>query len=394
MNFSERERLENIRRNQELLKDLDLFNGRPKQNVQRRPSRPDKNKKNIKQRSQPERVQPRRTSNRLAGLEADSDTLKRKYEQEAEAARQKYEAEKRARHEEHDLTFLLGEDGEDTSKDELVQLLKGAMKEDRNRAASDSKEKHKDLKDVFDQMVLQSAEKVGQRRIYSMVFHPNADRDLVFTGDKEGSIGVWEPMARKETEDGLNSGRSWSLQVHGKSPVTCLRFDPVTADSLFSSSYDSTIRMQDLQRGTSTEVWSGQEDVLLSIFDILAPQTHASAFTQTPNPGLDERSVWIADHRGGLCHYDLRQSGRRHGETSRWQVCEKKVRSSRGKLKRFAEVSVRLEGCPLIQAYRHVSLLLLWINTFGCSMFENYRHCQLLMKLHTTQEMLKRKRYA
>lgn len=165
-----------------------------------------------------------------------------------------------------------------------------------------------------------------------MVMHPNADKDLVFVGDKEGSIGVWDPLAGRDSNDmdgeddeGMPSGKSWSLQVHGKSPITCLRFDPISADSLFSSSYDSTVRMQSLSNGLSTEVWSGQEDVLISIFDILAPQSHPSAFTRTPDAGLDERSLWIADHRGGLCHSDIRQAGRRKPETRRWQVCEKKI---------------------------------------------------------------------
>lgn len=82
---SEQERLANIKRNQELLKDLDLV-GHAKPSSSRRPSGPSratKSKSKSKQATknlEPQRIQPRRTSNRLAGVEADSETLKRKYE--------------------------------------------------------------------------------------------------------------------------------------------------------------------------------------------------------------------------------------------------------------------------------------------------------------------------
>ncbi|MCO5583349.1 hypothetical protein L7F22_037259 [Adiantum nelumboides] len=350
----EKERLENIKRNQELLKDLDLVghSTAPRRstgsNGKTTPRSKSKTKPTPKKREQPERIQPRRASNRLAGIEADSETYKRKAEEEAESARKQYEAEKRARHEAHDLGFLLGVDekseiDERKQMEELELELRGIssirptlgaemiedLKELKRRKSNGIKdEKHKELKEVMDRMELLSVDKVVMRRIYSMIVHPNPEKDLIFVADKEGSIGVWDPLAKNENdEEGeMNSGRSWSLQVHGKSPITCLRFDPISADSLFSSSYDSTIRMQSLQSGLSTEIWSGQDDVLISIFDILAPKSHPSAFLRTPDAGLDERSLWIADHRGGLCHFDLRQqNARRKVETSRWQVCEKKI---------------------------------------------------------------------
>lgn len=201
-----------------------------------------------------------------------------------------------------------------------------------------STDRFDDLKKELNQMELQSVDKITKARVYTMIMHPDVDQDLVFVGDKEGNIGVWDPNGRDEPGDDdddddvgkpldslVKTGRSWSLQVHGKSPITCLRFDPISADSLFSSSYDSTIRLQSLQSGSSKEIWSAQDEVLISIFDILAPQSHPSAFTKTPSHGLDERSLWVADHRGGLSHYDLRQTSRKQTQTRRWQVCEKKV---------------------------------------------------------------------
>ena len=255
---------------------------------------------------------------------------------------------RRARHEEHDLNFLLGGAEVDeqvrsaltetfdkiasrhpTLATEMLEEAKESKRRIKNEGDA-GEDRYTELKSVLKKMELRSTEKVTKARVYSMVVHPDIDQDLLFVGDKEGNIGVWDPNGKEEGEEEeesrVKNGRSWSLQVHGKSPITCLRFDPVAADSLLSSSYDSTIRMQSLQNGTSKEIWSGQEDVLISIFDILAPQSHPTAFTNTPGHGLDERSLWIADHRGGLSHYDMRQTPRRQTQTtSRWQVCEKKV---------------------------------------------------------------------
>lgn len=78
---SEQERLANIKRNQQLLQDLDLIGHTPSSS--RRPIAPSRTaraKAKPAKKTEPERIQPRRTSNRLAGVEADSEALKRKYE--------------------------------------------------------------------------------------------------------------------------------------------------------------------------------------------------------------------------------------------------------------------------------------------------------------------------
>ncbi|UZJ57343.1 hypothetical protein CBS101457_006663 [Exobasidium rhododendri] len=353
----EQERLANIKRNQDLLKELHLVgitSAPPPRRSGAGPSRAANGKKQAARKVEPQRVQPRRSSNRLAGVEADSETLKRKYEEEAEAVREAQDRARRARHEDHDLNFLLGggDDVDENVKSALANTfdkialrhptlaseILEEMKESKRRVKNEGHagdDRYKELKSVLNKMDLRSTDKVTKARVYSMVMHPSVDQDLVFVGDKEGNIGIWDPNGREKGDDeeeeeeqndsGVKTGRSWSLQVHGKSPITCLRLDPIAADSLFSSSYDSTIRMQSLQGGTSREVWNGQEDVLISIFDILAPQSHPSAFLNTPSHGLDERSLWIADHRGGLSHYDIRQASRKAAKTSRWQVCEKKI---------------------------------------------------------------------
>ncbi len=193
------------------------------------------------------------------------------------------------------------------------------IKEEKKRRSGKGKEDEKEqsaerreLEEILNRMTLKSVAKVTPKRVYSMAYHPATDKDLVFVGDKEGSIGVWDaaPSAstsasnsavkkeengddeeEQDEEEAFPEGKAWTLQVHGRSPVTCIKFDPVNHNSVFSSSYDSTVRKLDLASGTSDEVWAGEEDVLLSIFDVLSPSTHPSAYIDTPAPSLDERSM-------------------------------------------------------------------------------------------------------
>ena len=366
-NDYEQERLKNIKENERLMKELGVMGGSsaigapsPKRATPSKPKKAATPKK--KTDTTPTRIMPTRSSARLAGHEADSETLKRKYEAEAEEARKVAEAAKRARHQQFDLSGMTGGELEEEAILALEATLNGLAsnassaaelvdikQESKRRSAKreDDKEapsaERRELEEILNKMTLKSAAKVTPKRVYSMAYHPALDKDLVFVGDKEGSIGVWDaaPTAssssngavKKEDdddeeqtdEDAFPEGKAWTLQVHGRSPVTCIKFDPVNHNSVFSSSYDSTVRKLDLATGTSDEIWAGEEDVLLSIFDVLSPSTHPGAYIDTPNPSLDSRSLWIADHRGGLLHIDLREKTRRGNNTRRWQVCEKKI---------------------------------------------------------------------
>ena len=252
------------------------------------------------------------------------------------------EAAKRARHGQFDLSGMTGGELEIEHIQKLEATLQALATNNADVVHVEDEKKHhsqdrKELEQLLNRMTLRRVAKVTPKRVYSMAYHSSTEKNMVFVGDKEGMIGLWDasaPTVKEETgddedEDGdavdstMPEGQTWSLQVHGKSPVTCLKLDPVSSNSLYSSSYDATIRKLDLGTSKSDEVWAGEDDVLLSIFDILSPATHAAAFTDTPSPSLDERSIWIADHRGGLLHVDLRESRRRTAR--RWQVCEKKI---------------------------------------------------------------------
>lgn len=184
-----------------------------------------------------------------------------------------------------------------------------------------------ELESLLNTMRLRSHSRVAQKRIYSMLYHPSTEKDLVFTGDQEGVLGVWNALDTSvrtgyEEED-MPSGSAFSLWVHAKSAIGCLRMDPANDDRLYSSSYDASVRSFSLSSGTSTEIYAAPPDVQLGEMDILAPQTQAAVATATPSPQLSERSLWLADHRGGLLHLDIRSN---QPAVHRWQVCDKKVR--------------------------------------------------------------------
>ena len=245
-------------------------------------------------------------------------------QEEAEALREATEAARRAKHEDQSLSQLLGEASTAAEIEGLTAALAADAAETAkaivNGDAQPESASLSELRAVLERMELRASSKVVQKRVYSMAVHPRSSDgrgDLVFIGDKEGSIGVWEPLAPKaggdddeDAEAFIPEGQAWALQAHGKSPVTCLKVDPLAHRTLYSSSYDATVRALDLESGVSSEVWQGSEDVLLSIFEVL------------PGSGASERNLWVADHRGGLISVDRRM---RSAESKRWQVCEKKV---------------------------------------------------------------------
>lgn len=195
----------------------------------------------------------------------------------------------------------------------------------------------KELSAILSGMQLRSGDKVTPKRVYTMAFHPG-NENLLFMGDTDGVIGVWQPDAPPVTEDdeeetqdadpeALPTGASYTLPGgHGRSSLTCLRFDPIASDTLYSSSYDGSIRALSLADQVSRPVWQTDGNTLFSSFDILAPTTHVSAFASTPHPAVDERQIWLADHKGGLLHLDLREQ-KSTGRARRWQVSDKKVGS-------------------------------------------------------------------
>lgn len=328
-----------------------------------------KRRKEIEQTAGPQRTSARLAGRTPAGAEEDH---KRQEEERIELARQREEARK-VLHQNHELKALLtssSADEDEAKKREKKEKLeaalqfvisnpslydksqvksegsKGGLGDAEDKKGSGSKEM-KELERKMGEMELLAVKKVTPKRIYTAAFHPSTSREIVFTGDKEGHLSVWEPFAPRETaaddedeEEGAvtgEDGRSWSLRTpHDSSPISCLKIPPADHSSVFYSSYNSTLRKVDLEKGVSEQVFGfadGQDDddagdgALLSVFDF-----------QGGSEGQG-KVIWCGDHRGGVVRIDLREPtsngdarpkrGADSGSSNwkRWQLCEKKVSS-------------------------------------------------------------------
>ncbi|KAA1471117.1 WD40 repeat-like protein [Dentipellis sp. KUC8613] len=324
----ELEREANIARNRALLEQLELKEavaalGMPSK------TKPQKNKNTAKPVQPAKRVKrevvdlPRRQSARLKRTAVDPNETpykKRKREQEEEALRRKQEQEqleeeerlreaKKPRHQDLDLMALTDDHLTSGIREVFEALTHEAHP--RRVARSDAfvfdNENKEDaevtaLRERLQNLKVVARAKVTENRVYCAAYHPEKTKDLIFFGDKHGQLGIWDARAPPdETEDDEDEdpatkegGKYWRLQMHwpatSKSSLSCIKFDPTDAHSLYTSSYDCTIRTLSLGSGMSREVFS-TDDILISSIDL------------TPSGN----EMWISDASGGVTHLDLRQ---------------------------------------------------------------------------------------
>lgn len=94
-----------------------------------------------------------------------------------------------------------------------------------------------------------------------MGFHPREDKPIVFAGDKEGNMGIFDgsqtvPEVDDEDEDAPVSNPVISaFKTHART-ITGFAFPSANLNSVYTSSYDSSIRKMDLEKGMSTQVWA------------------------------------------------------------------------------------------------------------------------------------------
>ncbi|KAK7020570.1 DNA damage-binding protein CMR1 [Favolaschia claudopus] len=270
-----------------------------------------------------EATQPRRQSARLREVVDPNESPSKRKRREAEleekraieaeermAAEEESRLAKRARHNDLDLVTI----AEDEEQADIIALSAAIQSvsqipnlrdedayqsedEEDDNLVSELREKLQDLKVV-------SRAKVTQDRIYSAAYHPEKTKDLIFFGDKHGQLGIWDAQASAEEvvdEDGdvapaadQEGGKYWRLQLHwpatSKSSISCVKIDPMDAHSVYTSSYDCTIRSLSFTSGVSREIFS-LEDTLICSMD-LAPTG---------------QEIWISDAAGGVWHRDLRQ---------------------------------------------------------------------------------------
>ncbi|KAH7107553.1 WD40 repeat-like protein [Auriculariales sp. MPI-PUGE-AT-0066] len=369
--LSELERLreENIAKNRQLLEELNLANvnsadelGVPSTSTTTTKAKPVQPRK-LKRKADEEEATPRRASTRLRrSVHFTNETPEERHEREEKEEEQRLQDEvavslpislrcrrfltsvlqrieaddrerkaKKPRHEQLDLATL----GRELSDEELSSLrssvrvvldslhkLQVGDNEKQWDWDESSESEHPDLtalKAACKSMRVVSRAKVTQDRVYSMAYHPERTKDLIFFGDKHGQLGIWDARAPPEEvldEDGdpipsEEGGRNWRLQPHwpptSKSSISSIKFDPLDAHSLFTTAYDCTVRQWSFTSGMSRELLS-LEDSLISCVDVV--------------PTGNE--LWISDTDGGLTHMDVRQH---KSQARRFQLSEQKIGS-------------------------------------------------------------------
>jgi WD repeat-containing protein 76 len=321
----EKQRLANIAERDALLKNLALTQqaqrvGIPSSNGQKR-SAPSKPRAPPTKRVKKEDLAPRRTSSRLAGIQADSEVAAQKAEVEYAQAKE-YEREKRLRKTD-DLSFtnsnggLIGTD----------VLLKGVAKpyERTFSEAHIQKTSDADLKKLRERMSAlglweewePNRIKITPERIYSMGFHPTREKAIIFAGDKLGTLGIVDASQRavknEDDEDDEEGGDPdpviTQIKPHTRT-ISAMHTHPSKLEAIYTASYDSSIRATDLTKSVAVEVYGPtdkSEDEPVSGVDMSATDPHTLYFTTL---------------NGAFGRYDTRQ---KPNTVELFQLSEKKI---------------------------------------------------------------------
>lgn len=324
----EKQRLANIAERDALLKKLTqeaqhagLYSKPPSagpQNGQKRPARrKEPPAKRVKKEAE---VVPRRTSSRLAGIQADSEIAQHKAEVEYEKAKE-VERQKRQRVT-GDLNFADGASliGTDVILKGVAKPYERTFDEDDIRETTDKNLKV--LRERMSSLELWDAWepnriKMTPERIYSMAFHPTSTKPIVFAGDKMGNLGIVDGsqkpaknVKQEDEEDEVDEGPELgSIKPHTRT-ISAMHTHPSRPETLYTASYDSSIRATDLQKAVAVEVYGPadkEEDEPVSGVDMAADNPHVLCFTTL---------------NGAFGRYDTRQAP---SGVELYQLSEKKI---------------------------------------------------------------------
>jgi len=164
--------------------------------------------------------------------------------------------------------------------------------------------------------------KVTPERIYAITCHPskNIDAFIACAGDKRGNLGLWNVNSANEN-DGVH------LYKPHSSPITHLEWNS-TGSSLYSISYDGSVREFDVNSEAFTQVFATYDE--------------SESYKNEPGFGIHEgHRFWtqhgILDHRNDSCmflstsvgsvfHIDMRMGKGRSGLTfNQTGLSEKKI---------------------------------------------------------------------
>ncbi|KAA8913624.1 WD repeat-containing protein [Sphaerosporella brunnea] len=297
----ERERAANIARNKALLQQLQLdslsasLTASAKKAAAATPkpkSTPKKSTPRVKKERASGSPAPRRQSSRLAGLPADSEVLKRKFEDEA-AEREKAKRTRVA----GDLKFELGDKGwgDVLTKEDVENMEEGDLKTTRKRMMEMK------LWEDFEPADL----KITPERIYHLSFHPTTTKPLIFAGDKVGNFGILSCAP----DSGSDEPDITQFKPHART-ISSFFIPPSAPETLYTASYDASVRRLDLNAGKSIEVYVHPQEAPFSAINALDEGCNTLLFSTLEGEigrydirTKDPAEVWqCSDKKIGGCH--------------------------------------------------------------------------------------------
>jgi WD40 repeat protein len=147
-----------------------------------------------------------------------------------------------------------------------------------------------------------------------MGFHPTEEKPIIFAGDKEGNMGVFDasqsPEVDEEDEEADYPDPTISaFKMHART-ISSFYFHPSDTNAVYSASYDSSIRKLDLEKGVSIDVFAPadpSEDLPISAIDMGAN-----------NPNL----IYFSTLQGSFGRHDLRTEAM---DAEIWSLLDHKI---------------------------------------------------------------------
>lgn len=156
--------------------------------------------------------------------------------------------------------------------------------------------------------------KITPQRVYALGFHPTEDKPVVFAGDKEGAMGIFDGSQTIPEIDDDDEGADIpdpvisAFKTHART-ITSFVFPRADANSVYTSSYDSSVRRMDLEKGTSVQIYAPSDvnvDMPISTLEMADTE-----------PNL----IYFSTLDGSLGRYDVRDPS----SEEIWQLSENKI---------------------------------------------------------------------
>ena len=220
-------------------------------------------------------------------MTADSEVAKRKAEDENTAAQEAARVKRQRHSGELNLSdVVVGGKNWDKSENFLVDVVsRGANPYERTFGDDEVRETtDKELRSLREQMsglelydgFEPSRIKITPERIYSLGFHPTTNKALVFGGDKLGNLGIFDASqtsASVKVQNGVKQEEAdeneeddpdpaiTSFHCHTRT-ISSFQFSHNNPSHLYTCSYDSSLRLLDLTKSKSTEIYAPSDSSL------------------------------------------------------------------------------------------------------------------------------------